>query len=65
VFTSDDGSKYTGEWKDDIQHGKGEMIRASGKVYNGDFVEGKRHGYGVCKFPDGSKYEGYWENDLQ
>jgi len=36
-----DGSSYTGQWEEDLEHGKGEMVWASGnEVYKGDFYEG-------------------------
>ena len=38
--------EYTGEWKDNQPHGKGFMIWADGKTYDGYFAEGKRHGAG-------------------
>lgn len=63
MFTGSDGGKYDGEWKDDLQHGVGKYISPSGKVYEGDFVEGQRTGKGVCVYPDGSKYDGEWEAD--
>ena len=35
----------------------------NGAVYEGEVVDGKREGYGVCSWKDGSKYEGEWKND--
>ena len=32
--------------------------------YEGDFVEGARHGHGELKFFDGSIYEGQWRADM-
>ena len=29
-----------------------------GATYDGEFVDGKRHGRGVYKYPDGSQYDG-------
>ena len=29
----------------------------------GDWVAGKRHGQGFCKFADGIKFRGEWEDD--
>lgn len=34
-----------------------------GETYEGQYLYGKRDGYGVCIFADGSLYEGLWEND--
>ena len=32
--------------------------------YQGEWKEGRRHGWGIFMHPDGYRYEGYWENDL-
>ena len=37
-----DGSKYKGEWKNDLQDGKGEEIWNDGSKYVGEFKTGKR-----------------------
>ena len=31
--------------------------------YEGDFIFGKRNGYGVMFYPDGCIYKGEWKND--
>jgi hypothetical protein len=41
-----DGSKYSGQWREDIQDGIGERIFSSGGKYNGGFIEGYYHGRG-------------------
>lgn len=39
------GGSYEGEWKDDHFHGKGRIVYAgSGRVYEGEFVGGRRSG---------------------
>ena len=30
--------------------------------YEGEWKQGKRHGYGIFNFKNGSKYKGYWKN---
>eukprot|EP00598_Pedospumella_elongata_P002417 CAMPEP_0184978546 /NCGR_PEP_ID=MMETSP1098-20130426/9003_1 /TAXON_ID=89044 /ORGANISM="Spumella elongata, Strain CCAP 955/1" /LENGTH=211 /DNA_ID=CAMNT_0027501695 /DNA_START=9 /DNA_END=644 /DNA_ORIENTATION=+ len=35
-----------------------------GTIYEGDLVNGKRHGYGKSTTAEGTVYEGDWENDL-
>lgn len=37
----------------------------NGNVYEGEYVKGKREGYGTYTFPDGEKYEGQWFQDQQ
>ena len=34
-----------------------------GAVYDGEWMNGRRFGFGVQTWPDGSRYEGMWEND--
>ena len=36
-----------------------------GKVYKGEFLDGKRHGRGSISYPDGSTYDGEWLDDLR
>ncbi|XP_054008984.1 MORN repeat-containing protein 3-like isoform X1 [Hylaeus anthracinus] len=38
---------YKGEWRNDKKEGKGNEINRNGWVYEGDWFDGKRHGYGV------------------
>lgn len=72
-----DGGEYTGTWKNDKRHGEGRMKYAEEKkgnvltmkfyrkhaVYDGEWSEGERHGWGVYEAINGDKYEGYWEHD--
>ena len=60
-----DGTKYTGEWKDDKQNGKGHYIYYNGDEYEGDFVNDKKHGKGIYKFINGNSYEGDYFEDSQ
>ncbi len=46
-----------------LRHGTGKYTFASGVVYEGDYVEGKKQGAGVMTFPDGGKYEGAFDKD--
>ena len=53
-----DGTKYKGDWKDDIQEGEGEEILSDGTLYIGQFKDGEKNGKGIVKWTDGSCYEG-------
>jgi len=41
-------------------HGKGIFKWADGRVYEGDYVDDKKHGFGRVIWPDGREYEGEW-----
>lgn len=50
-----------GDWKNDEREGKGKLTYADGKVYIGDFVGGKKHGYGEERYKN-NVVTGYWED---
>ena len=39
---------------------RGPVQLESGAVYEGEWLDGVRDGYGRQEWPDGSKYEGEW-----
>lgn len=54
---------YKGEWKDNQQHGKGELKSYQG-TYVGEFQRGKKHGRGEIKSDKGELVEaGEYRND--
>ena len=58
---------YHGQVNEENQpHGVGRMEwRRKGGVYEGQFLNGKRQGYGRLIWYDGSYYEGMFEDDGQ
>lgn len=36
-----------------------------GRIYNGEYLNDKKHGHGVYTWPNGKKYDGDWLNDKQ
>ena len=56
------GTVYQGFWKKDLRHGEGKMSWTKGPLqqdtYEGQFVEGKMHGYVVHTFKNGYKFYG-------
>jgi hypothetical protein len=45
----------SGEWKDDLRHGWGILYYPNGDIYEGNFVQGKKHGevFSLPSPPDG------------
>ena len=62
TFTSPDGRKYVGEWKDGKQNGQGKMTLPDGEKYEGKFKDGIPNGQGTYISPDGRMYVGEWKN---
>ena len=55
---------YNGEWKKSHFHGKGKLILEETKeVYEGEFVNSKKNGYGILIVSDQFKTEGKWRDD--
>lgn len=58
-----------------IQHGMGQhfwlLKRVKGSqyplrnMYDGEFVNGLRHGFGTFYYANGAKYEGGWKNNMK
>ena len=49
---------YTGDWKEDEQHGYGQEQWPDGAKYEGFYDQGRKHGRGKLIFPEGSYYDG-------
>ncbi len=49
-----------------VPFGKGRRQYSSGNLYEGMWVNGKRHGYGVFSWSNGNgEYMGQWVNGVQ
>lgn len=57
------GSRYKGEWQDNLRHGHGTFYWADGQYYEGEYANDKRNGEGTYYWPNGEKYVGNWKND--
>lgn len=68
-FTWKDGSYHKGLYKEGKKDGKGKMFKKSQIdqkrwiLYEGDFRNDKRHGYGHIKWSDGSEYKGEFDSN--
>ncbi len=60
TITFKDGSKYVGEFKDDIKQGYGRMTWANGDQYEGQWVNDAINGKGVFTWANGDRYDGQW-----
>ncbi|XP_060759931.1 MORN repeat-containing protein 3-like [Neoarius graeffei] len=70
TFYSPNGDTYTGEWRDNLRHGKGTQVWVRARtMYDGEWKMNKRDGFGMIKKMEpstqkySSVYRGYWRND--
>lgn len=56
----EDGSRYTGLWKNNIPNGKGRFDYSNGDVFEGNFAEGVMDGFGEMKKDTGEVYKGHF-----
>ena len=64
-MTQDDGTTYTGTFKNGILHGEFVIINEEKKKKRKlNYIDGKRHGYGEI-YEEGEKewVKGYWNGD--
>ena len=54
----EDGSRYTGLWKNNIPNGQGKFDYANGDVFTGNFVSGLMEGKGDMVKATGENYSG-------
>ena len=58
----EDGSKYTGDIKNNKRNGKGQY-KSENEVYVGGWKNDKKDGEGTLTFEDGTEYIGYFKDD--
>lgn len=58
---------YIGMWKNDLPHGQGRQIFGAGNAnYDGDFVNGKKHGRGIYHWNMKEYYSGdFYYNKME
>lgn len=57
-----DGTRYIGEWRDDVPHGEGTCVFPSKNVYMGEWRDGSIAGAGVMLYADGTIFDGWWRD---
>lgn len=63
IYVHPDGSRYDGEFRNGIYHGRGKWSGSDGSRYDGEFRDGKRNGTGTYVWDSGHKYTGEYAND--
>ena len=64
TYTSSNGDKYVGEYKDGKKHGQGTFTFANGDKYVGEYKDGKRDGQGTSTYANGDTCSGLFENNI-
>lgn len=62
TFMLENGSFYCGSVYDDLPSGHGRLEHGD-RIYEGEFLKGKRHGHGVETGARNYRYDGGWEHD--
>ena len=57
-----DGSRYEGEHREGVRHGRGTYTWADGNRYEGEWHEDKMHGEGTMYWHYGDRYEGEYRD---
>ncbi|RMH62606.1 MAG: hypothetical protein D6685_08555, partial [Bacteroidetes bacterium] len=55
---------YQGRWEGDLPQGPGQFYGSDGSRYEGQWVAGRRQGYGTYTDARGSVYRGNWHHDV-
>ena len=65
-YIYNNGDLYYGYFKENKFEGYGKYkYKSIGEVYEGQFINGKRHGIGKYIYRNGDIYEGYWSDDMR
>eukprot|EP00531_Pseudo-nitzschia_arenysensis_P000643 CAMPEP_0116129562 /NCGR_PEP_ID=MMETSP0329-20121206/7988_1 /TAXON_ID=697910 /ORGANISM="Pseudo-nitzschia arenysensis, Strain B593" /LENGTH=1052 /DNA_ID=CAMNT_0003623833 /DNA_START=203 /DNA_END=3361 /DNA_ORIENTATION=- len=56
------GSRYVGEFRENLRNGMGRYFLADGSVYDGQWRDGVMNGLGIFTWPDLSMYDGVWKD---
>ncbi|KAI9352592.1 hypothetical protein BDR26DRAFT_832117 [Obelidium mucronatum] len=75
MIWADRGEEYDGEWENGMPHGRGiytwKVNHSKNhqlpmqNTYEGEWICGKRSGYGVFEYASGARYEGQWKENLK
>ncbi len=62
TFVLDDGSQYSGEWRDGLMHGQGTKTWANGAKYVGEWKDDNMNGQGTYTWANGNQSSGEWKD---
>jgi len=62
TYTTTEGDKYIGEFRDGNYNGYGTYTWPDGQKYVGQWLNGEKNGQGTQTWPEGFKYVGQWLN---
>ena len=63
IAVFDTGSRYEGEWVNNLRQGEGSFYWPDGEYYKGEYDNDLRNGLGTYYWPNGEKYVGQWKDD--
>lgn len=63
IYEWESGSKYVGEWFNNLMNGEGIYFWPDGGSYIGEWQDNRRNGWGVLTSSDGDIYVGEWVDD--
>lgn len=46
-------------------HGRGKFLWSDGRIYEGQYKNNKKEGFGIFNWPSGARFEGTWVNGKQ
>jgi hypothetical protein len=61
----EDGTKFTGDFKEGMKEGHGKMIEKDLSEYEGGWSKDLKHGEGVLTKPSGEKVKQNWKNGIR
>lgn len=56
LINTEEGTKYTGDWKKGLMHGKGRFEWKNGNSYKGHYKDNIKEGEGEFRWTDGTIY---------
>ena len=59
------GTKYIGEWKNNLRHGQGEMVFSDGSTIIGQWKSNWIWGYAEAIYANGIEYKGNWISSMK